>query len=132
DRPSGNRSTRGGDLGRIASAGADDVRRRGNSRRHEPAVAHHIGSNTRPHRSCGGPFTTSNPFRMTAAAGAKRVLTSDPVIGSYEPRFAGLWATLTYAFATLALGLPALAGQFLVGPHSDQYIAGYAFREFAA
>ena len=69
---------------------------------------------------------------MTAAAGAKKVLTSDPVIGSYEPRFAGLWATVTYAIATLALGLPALAGQFLVGPHSDQYIAGYAFREFAA
>lgn len=69
---------------------------------------------------------------MTAAAGAKRVLTADPVIGAYEPRLAGLWATLTYAIATLALGLPALAGQFLVGPHSDQYIAGYAFREFAA
>lgn len=69
---------------------------------------------------------------MTAAAGAKRVVTSDPVIGSYEPRFAGLWATVAYAIATLALGLPALAGQFLVGPHSDQYIAGYAFREFAA
>jgi hypothetical protein len=37
-----------------------------------------------------------------------------------------------YAVATLSLGWPALAGKFLVGPHSDQYIAGYAFREFAA
>jgi hypothetical protein len=39
---------------------------------------------------------------------------------------------LSYAVATLALGFPALAGKFLVGPNSDQYIAGYAFREFAA
>ena len=69
---------------------------------------------------------------MTAAPKAKRVISTDPVIDSYEPRFAGLWATLTYAVATLALGLPALAGKFLVGPNSDQYIAGYAFREFAA
>ena len=69
---------------------------------------------------------------MTAAPAAKRVVTSDPVIGSYEPRFASLWAMLTYAIGTLALGMPALAGKFLVGPSSDQYIAGYAFREFAA
>jgi hypothetical protein len=70
---------------------------------------------------------------MTVAPKAKRVLlTTDPVIDTYEPRFAGLWATLTYAVATIALGLPALAGKFLVGPNSDQYIAGYAFREFAA
>jgi hypothetical protein len=42
------------------------------------------------------------------------------------------WAALTYAIATLALGFPALAGRFLVSPHSDQYIAGYAYRDFAA
>ncbi len=69
---------------------------------------------------------------MTVAPSAKQVVTSDPVIGSYEPRFASLWAILTYALGTLAFGMPALAGKFLVGPHSDQYIAGYAFREFAA
>jgi hypothetical protein len=69
---------------------------------------------------------------MTAAQPAKRVITSDPVIGSYEPRFSAAWATITYAIATLALGWPALAGKFLVGPNSDQYIAGYAFRELAA
>lgn len=34
--------------------------------------------------------------------------------------------------ATLLLAWPALLGEFLVNPHSDQYIAGYAFREFAA
>ncbi|HEU4643902.1 MAG TPA: hypothetical protein VFS44_15740 [Gemmatimonadaceae bacterium] len=48
------------------------------------------------------------------------------------PRFAAAWAALVYALGTLALGFPALAGRFLVNPRSDQYIAGYAFREFAA
>jgi hypothetical protein len=42
------------------------------------------------------------------------------------------WAALTYALATLALAYPALSGLFLVSRHSDQYIAGYAFRDFAA
>lgn len=42
------------------------------------------------------------------------------------------WAALVYALATFALGWPALLGRFLVNPRSDQYIAGYAFREFAA
>jgi len=37
-----------------------------------------------------------------------------------------------FATASLILGAPALTGQFLVNPNSDQYIAGYAFREFAA
>jgi len=48
------------------------------------------------------------------------------------PRFAFGWASLVYALGTLSLAYPALAGKFLVSPHSDQYIAGYAFREFAA
>ncbi len=48
------------------------------------------------------------------------------------PRRAFAWAMATYALAALSLGWHALAGQFLVRPHSDQYIAGYAFREFAA
>jgi hypothetical protein len=48
------------------------------------------------------------------------------------PRFATAWAALIYALATLTVGWPALAGRFLVNPNSDQYIAGYAFREFAA
>ena len=38
---------------------------------------------------------------------------------------------LVYAVCTMSLGYPALAGRFLVNPRSDQYIAGYAFREFA-
>ena len=48
------------------------------------------------------------------------------------PRFAFAWASLVYALCTLALAYPALAGKFLVNPSSDQYIAGYAFREFGA
>ncbi|MBA3889289.1 MAG: YfhO family protein [Gemmatimonadaceae bacterium] len=65
--------------------------------------------------------------RHVRAPGAGRTETIVP-----EPRFAALWATLVYTIATLTLGFPALAGRFLVTTHSDQYIAGYAFREFAA
>jgi hypothetical protein len=49
-----------------------------------------------------------------------------------EPRFAAGWAALTYALCTLVLCYPVFAGQFLVNPHSDQYLAGYAFRLFGA
>lgn len=48
------------------------------------------------------------------------------------PQRAYVWAVAAYAMAALSLGWRALGGQFLVRPHSDQYIAGYAFREFAA
>jgi len=48
------------------------------------------------------------------------------------PRFATGWAAIAYAIATMLLAWPALVGKFLVNPHSDQYIAGYAFRDFAA
>ena len=48
------------------------------------------------------------------------------------PRFAFGWAAIVYALATLSLGYPALVGKFLLNQNSDQYKAGYAFREFAA
>ena len=48
------------------------------------------------------------------------------------PRFAFAWAALVYGLCALSLAYPALMGKFLVNPSSDQYIAGYAFREFAA
>lgn len=48
------------------------------------------------------------------------------------PRFAFGWAAVVCALCTLSLAYPALGGRFLVNPRSDQYIAGYAFREFAA
>ena len=55
-----------------------------------------------------------------------------PFAALSAPRFAFGWASLVYALCTLSLAYPALAGKFLVNPYSDQYIAGYAFREFAA
>ncbi len=51
---------------------------------------------------------------------------------SVAPRFAGARAALVYAILALAVGYPALGGRFLVNPYSDQYIAGYAFREYGA
>jgi hypothetical protein len=48
------------------------------------------------------------------------------------PRHGLAWAALICVCATLLLAWPALGGGFLVNPHSDQYIAGYSFREFAA
>ena len=48
------------------------------------------------------------------------------------PRYALAWATLACVLAALTLGHPALTGGFLVTPVSDQYIAGFPFREFAA
>jgi len=57
---------------------------------------------------------------------------AEPVAAIGAPRLAGLWSALVYALATLWLGAPALAGQFLINIRSDQYLAGYAFREFAA
>ena len=57
---------------------------------------------------------------------------ADSPAAPLAPRFAFSWAALVYAVATLSLGYPALVGKFLVNPDSDQYIAGYAFREFGA
>ena len=51
---------------------------------------------------------------------------------SAAPRFALGWAALTYVLATLSLAYPILAGRFLASSNSDQYLAGYAFREFGA
>lgn len=48
------------------------------------------------------------------------------------PRFALGWASLVYALCTLSLAYPILAGRFLAAPNSDQYLAGYAWREFGA
>lgn len=57
---------------------------------------------------------------------------ADASAAGYVPRFASAWAALVYALSALTLVYPALAGQFLVNPLSDQYKGGYAFREFAA
>jgi hypothetical protein len=47
------------------------------------------------------------------------------------PRAAWLWAITVTGLGALAYGYPALAGQYLASPVSDQYFAGYQFREFA-
>ncbi len=58
--------------------------------------------------------------------------TSRAALDVPAPRFALGWAALVYSLSVLALGYHALAGQFLVWAGSDQYKAGFAFREFAA
>lgn len=68
-------------------------------------------------------------MKKNTAPRAESVAERDDVA---TPRFASLWSALVYAFATLWLGAPALTGQFLINIRSDQYLAGYAFREFAA
>ncbi len=69
---------------------------------------------------------TPRSGRARASAGPTA---PDPVADA-GPRPASLWAALVYAAATLVLGFPALLGRFLVSPISDQYIGGYAVREF--
>ena len=62
---------------------------------------------------------------------SKRSTGSDPDVGvDPGPRHGAGWAALVYAVATLVLGFPALLGKFLVSPISDQYVGGYAVREF--
>src|SRR5688572_3614040 len=79
---------------------------------------------------------SARPARdVTSTWGAGRSDSSEPVVPAASlkgPPRERLWAALTYAVLTLSLAWPALAGKFLVGGNSDQYIAGYAFREFAA
>jgi len=48
----------------------------------------------------------------------------------YTPRFPHLMALLAVTVFVAVLGFPFFTGQFLVGPHSDQYVAGYGFRQF--
>ena len=48
------------------------------------------------------------------------------------PRLAPLWAILACTLAAMTLAYPALSGGFLVSAVSDQYIAGFPFRDFAA
>ncbi|MGH7618363.1 MAG: hypothetical protein ACREPM_14160, partial [Gemmatimonadaceae bacterium] len=60
------------------------------------------------------------------------VTAASPATTVAAPRHATAWAALVYAVSTLLLAYPALAGAFLLNPVSDQYKAGYAFREYAA
>jgi hypothetical protein len=53
-------------------------------------------------------------------------------VAAAGPKRGGIWAALLYVVSALSLGYPAFAGKFLAGPNSDQFVAGYAFREFGA
>ncbi|HEX9754133.1 MAG TPA: hypothetical protein VGA42_00420 [Gemmatimonadales bacterium] len=57
---------------------------------------------------------------------------SSPSREFFEPARPGLIAALVFLAAALTLCWPMATGQFLVGPSSDQYVAGYGFRLFAA
>ncbi|MEP6835245.1 MAG: hypothetical protein ABJB74_17800 [Gemmatimonas sp.] len=59
-------------------------------------------------------------------------LSDSNVVTAPVPRHQLAWAALICVGAGLLLAWPALGGGFLVNPNSDQYIAGYSFREFAA
>ena len=63
-------------------------------------------------------------MKARASSPAKRI--------EWSPRYASAWAALVFALCTLGLGFQALGGGFLVNPASDQWYAGYPFREFAA
>jgi hypothetical protein len=67
---------------------------------------------------------------MTSTTRRSAVPASEPLAPT-EPRLAALWATATYAIATMLLAWPALGGGFLVNPHSDQYVGGWPVRDFA-
>lgn len=76
---------------------------------------------------------TASPSRAATRAPGRREAPHDgttEVLAADTTGPHGWLAALVYALATLALGFPALAGKFLVTPPSDQYLAGYAFREF--
>jgi len=75
------------------------------------------------------PAQTPSAKRNAAGAAAEPTV---PAVSLKGPAHETLWAAVTYAVLTMTLGFPALAGKFLAGPNSDQYIAGYAFREFGA
>jgi hypothetical protein len=56
----------------------------------------------------------------------------DPGATEFEPRRPGLVAALVFLVPVVVLCWPIASGFFLGGVHSDQYVAGYAFREFGA
>src|SRR5215469_14922437 len=55
---------------------------------------------------------------------------STPEAPQYSPRLASLWAALVYAACTIVFCYPAFGGGLLVTSHSDQFLGGYAVRQF--
>ncbi len=69
------------------------------------------------------PRTASRPASDATSAGVRAALPAAPPFGA-------AWAALACAVVTATLCYPAFTGAFLVSPISDQYIGGYAVREF--
>ena len=80
----------------------------------------------------GGAVMTARERGTSAAARKPPSRSTGEAAGIADPGRGGLWAALVYALCTMVLAYPALAGKFLASSHSDQYIAGFAFREFGA
>jgi hypothetical protein len=78
----------------------------------------------------GGPAAQLE--NQTAAPLPHVIVVDRGEVNAAGPTREGWWAALFYALCVMALGFPALAGKFLAGEYSDQFIAGYAFREFGA
>jgi hypothetical protein len=76
----------------------------------------------------------ASPQRAAATRQTKerRRLVTVAVAPAIAPRHEYALAALILAVCTLALALPALTGQFLVNPMSDQFIGGFPVRNFAA
>lgn len=56
----------------------------------------------------------------------------EPASPTFEPRRPTLIASLVFLIPVAILCWPILQGYFLGGGHSDQYVAGFSFREFGA
>jgi hypothetical protein len=81
----------------------------------------------------GSAATIAEPAAPLTGAGEKQPPpVTREMLAAEGPARGGLWASVLYALCVMALGFPALAGKFLAGQYSDQFIAGFAFREFGA
>src|SRR5947209_6434081 len=76
----------------------------------------------------------ASPQRAAATRQTKEIRRPTTVAAApaIAPRHEYALAALILALCTLALALPALTGQFLVNPMSDQFIGGFPVRNLAA
>ncbi|MCC6319545.1 MAG: YfhO family protein [Gemmatimonadaceae bacterium] len=68
---------------------------------------------------------------MTKSADSRQDKATTTAPAPHVPPLAGVWATLTCLVAALSLSWPALGGKLLLPMWSDQFKAGFAFRDFA-
>ena len=95
--------------------------------RPDPAASAAAGA--QPRVAPGAAATAARVSSVRSAGSRAAVVEAEPPAAPSRPT---LIAAAVYALATLLLGWQALLGRFLVSSTSDQYIAGYAFREFQA